>query len=801
MLFHLKKRLGVLAVIAVMSALVPALTTSVASAVPQTALAATAALDTTALSACPASASIAAAGFTDTTSTDVDCIAYYGITTGVTSTTYEPSANIPRWQMALYLTRFMDVTGSTLGSGADQGFTDISGYSAAIQTAINQIKQAGVTTGKTATTYDPDSNVTREEMTMFITRALASTTAGYRGSADTALTPTKINGSTATYNYDDVDTGVTFEGHNTIVEAYNLGLTGHLSTVRTFSPAADITRADMATWLTNALAHTTARPEGLHVQSTDVADFGSMGGADDELVISHRDASFDAIANTSVDVMAFYDNPADTTDLATTAAGKCDDMVTAQSSTLCTMDVGDSVTNAAGNIVLEMASMTDGDADVDDGETVQYWAWTAANGTIYDSDVNTTSTVTIVSTTDATQLKVTSSQPKATRSATPEGIVADINLDGVTDNATEVNFNEARYGTTVTLTFQLYDSATTNAKVAKALDLITVTDAYGVTPGTQPTSVTTTKIYTGADGSVEYDVVCGADPVAGVDATESYRRITWVSASGETIVNLGTADAVAEEFFFCTDETPAASTSTLSIADKYKTVTAATALAPVTSTVTGTVYDQFGNVVANQAVAFDSDMTANDAADAVEGLLDGTKRTTNASGQASASISVTGVLTGMETITFCVDDAANGCLVGSDTAEKTANIFWVTANAGTSDTGGAVYSVAGANLELVVMVVDAPNDIMVVRGSSSAVLNTYTTVPYDANDQFSDRTDAGATLVPISMSDFETKAAAASCTVLTGYECSTPWDWAWTNIDYNAVSVAGTGGVSIINTP
>jgi len=796
MLSHLKKRLGVLTAIAVMAALVPALATSVASAAPQTALTATAAGDTTTLSACPASASTPAAGFTDTTSTDVDCIAYYGITTGVTSTTYEPSANIPRWQMALYLTRFMDVAGHTLGSGADQDFTDISGYSAAIQTAINQIKQAGVTTGATATTYDPDSNVTREEMTMFITRALASTAVGYNGSNDAdALSLTLyINGSTATYNYDDIDTGVTFEGHNTIIEAYNLGLTGHASTVRTFSPTADITRDDMATWMTNALAHTTARPEGLHMQSTDVADFGAMTAATDELVISHRDASFDAIANTSVDVMAFYDDPADSTDLATVAAtGKCDDMVTAQSSTACTIDVGDSVTNAAGNVVLEMASMAAGDASVGDGQSVLYTAWTAANGTVYDS-TQTTSTVTVVSTTDSTQLKVTSSQPKATRSATPPGMVDDVNLDGTSDDdAAETNMNEARYGTTVTLTFQLYDSATTNAKVSKALTLVTLTDAYGVTPGTQPTSVVTSLLYTGADGSVTHDVVCGADP-ATATGTESYRRITWSSA--ETDLDLG-AVAGGEEFFFCTDETPAASTSTLTIADKYKSVAAAATLTPVTSTVTGTVYDQFGNVVANQAVAFDSDLTDNDAANAAEGLLDGTVRTTNASGQASASLSRTTATTGMETITFCVDDASDGCLSGSDTAEKTANIFWVTANAGTSDTGSAAYSAAGADGELVVFVVDAPNDTMVVRGTSSTPTNTFTTVPYDANDQYTDHPSYD----PVSMSDFETAAAAAGCTVLTGYECSTPWDWDDLNIDYNPVATNGTGGVSIFQKP
>jgi len=373
----------------------------------------------------------------------------------------------------------------------------------------------------------------------------------------------------------------------------------------------------------------------------------------------------------------------------------------------------------------------------------------------------------------------------------------DVNLDGVSDDdAGEVNFNEAKYGSTVTLTFQLYDSATVNAKVSKSLVLVTVVDAYGASIGSQPTSVVTTKLYTGADGSVTHDVVCGADTSTSA-GDSSYRRITWSSAVTDIDLTAGGATAGQEEFFMCQDETAAASTSTLTISDKYKNVLGAAALTPVTSTVTGTVYDQYGNVVANQAVAFDSDMTANDAADAAEGLLDGTKRTTNGSGQASASPSVTGTLTGMETVTFCVDDAADGCLSGSDTAEKTANIFWVLANDGTADTGSAAYSSAGADGELAVMVVDAPNNIMVVRGTNGDPLNTYSTVPYDANDQFTGGTDDA----PNSISDFETAAVAATCTVLTGYECSTPWDWNGYNIDYNAVAVNGTGGVSTFHRP
>jgi hypothetical protein len=793
MFSNFKKRLGVFTAIAVMSALVPALSVSVASAAPTTALTAVSATDVTALSACPASASTPAAGFTDTTSTDVDCIASYGITTGVTATTYEPSASIPRWQMALYLTRFMDVAGLTLGSGADQGFTDISGHSAAIQTAINQIKQAGVTTGTTATTYDPDSNVSNEQMAMFVTRALGQTPVGQNGSNDTVSSlALYINGTTATYNYDDIDSGVTFEGHNAIIETFHLGLTGDLSTVRTFSPAADMTRATMATWLTNALAHTNARPAGLHMQSTDVADFGAMATTTtDQLHISNRDASFDAIANTSVDVMAFYDNPADTTDLATSAAtGKCDDMVTAQSSTVCTIDVGDSVTNASGNIVLEMSAMTAGDASVGDGQSVQYWAWTAANGTIYVSTTHTTSTVTIVSTTDSTQLKVTSSQPNARRTATPEGIIADTNADSVADNG-DANFSEAAFGSTVTLTFKLYDSAAVNAQVAKALTVVTVVDAYGI-PGSQPTSIVTSTLYTGADGTVGYDVVCGADPVT---VGEMYRRITWTSVETETDLTVGGVTAGAEEWFYCTDKTAYAATSTLTITDKYKSVALAALLTPVTSTVTGTVYTQYGNVMANQAVAFDSAYAAADAAVGAEGLLDGTKRTTNGSGQASASLSRTSALTGMETVTFCVDDAVDGCNAGTDTAEKAANIFWVVANDGTADTGGAVYSVAGLNLELAVMVADTANDTLVVRGTDSTPTNTFTTVAYDANDQFRDN----PSLAPISMSDFETLATAAGCTVVTGYECA--WDWQFGNFDYNAVAINGTGGISQIDAP
>ena len=108
MLTNMKKRTALLLTLAVMGAAVvsiPQTAGAAASVVPNAGTAAdvyTAPDDRTLLSACPGD-SAPAAGFTDTTSTDVDCIKTLGITQGTTATTYEPNANIPRWQMALFI--------------------------------------------------------------------------------------------------------------------------------------------------------------------------------------------------------------------------------------------------------------------------------------------------------------------------------------------------------------------------------------------------------------------------------------------------------------------------------------------------------------------------------------------------------------------------------------------------------------------------------------------------------------------------------------------------------------------------
>jgi len=291
MLSHLKRRIGVLTAVAVLAALVPALTTvSPVSAAPATtAIATVAGLSGEAtFVTCPASAAIPSAGFTDTTSTDVDCLAYYGITKGTTATTYEPTASVPRWAMALYLTRAMTEAGVTLGTGADQGFTDISGKSAEIVTAINQLKQLGVTAGKTATTYAPDDNVLRQEMAMFIERTLDNIAPGPGGTSHaervSGLATAYVNSNcgaavggacTGTYNYTDIDAGsITVEASDAVKELYSLNIHDGL-TATTFNPDSDMTRAAMATFLVAALNHSNLRPEGLVIQAS---SYSSVGG-------------------------------------------------------------------------------------------------------------------------------------------------------------------------------------------------------------------------------------------------------------------------------------------------------------------------------------------------------------------------------------------------------------------------------------------------------------------------------------------------------------------------------------------
>ncbi len=611
MFSHLKRRIGVLTAVAVLAALVPTLAVSTVSAAPLTVAANP--TNSSTYAACPGSANIPSAGFTDTTSTDVDCIAYYGITTGVTATTYEPSASVPRWQMALYLTRMATKTGHTLGSGADQGFTDISGESAEIQTAINQLKQLGVTNGTTATTYSPDNNVTREEMAMFVERLLGLTAVGPNGAAvsSAALLTTNI-GTLETqnaYNYTDIDgAGITFEGHEAIEELYNLGVPGHLKTVTTFSPAADITRADMATWLTNALGHTNLRPAGVNIQLSATSGWANTAPT---ASVTYRDASFAAVSGQVIDMFTWLNSVAAGNDSAFIADGTCwsntNVAIVGNSLTRCTIDVGDPSTDASGNIASFATSITN-------AKTHSFWAWTAASATKFDNDTDygtDSSTVNGTSTAQATRIKISCD---ANALAQPSGDASPF-MDPV----------YVKHGTTITITMQMAATQASGVytSIAQPDNSIVVTHSIAQPNVATLSTVTNTTVTTDANGTATYSFTQADPNVDGASVNDTTDDVLHLIVVTDLATEDGTTGGQTEESNALADGSPCWQDSQAagmsfdfmdtvsgvgdatrdSITTNVSSYKAGSATAPVSRTATATLRDKFGDVVANESTA------------------------------------------------------------------------------------------------------------------------------------------------------------------------------------------------------
>ena len=331
-------------------------------------------------SACPTGV-VPVAGFSDITSSDVDCIAYYGVTKGTTATTYSPNDNVTRWQMALFLTRMAGPSGITLGDGSAQGFTDISGKSAEIQTAINQLKQLGVTIGKTATTYAPDDKVTREEMALFIARLLKKSPVGPGGNTEYISGTSgnkEIKSNDTDHNFTDLPTGI-MESRNAVVNLWNLGVTD-VQTATAYEPAVNMTRKSMATFMANALAHTNSRPKGLVLQAS---GYRVTNGTAVNLSVTHRTDAFAPIAGSYVDTFKFNHTTVATV-VRFDTVGMCTTSVLSTSvsnTTKCTVDAADPKTDSSGNLAtfLEVPPNLN---------KVDFWAWTGSPTTAYDNDVH-----------------------------------------------------------------------------------------------------------------------------------------------------------------------------------------------------------------------------------------------------------------------------------------------------------------------------------------------------------------------------------------------------------------------------
>ena len=663
MLTKMKKRSALLVTLAVVCAtvVVAPQTASAQSKVPNAGTALvphTAPNETTAMTACPGS-SAPAAGFSDTTATDVDCIKMFGITQGTSATTYEPAASIPRWQMALFIHRMFVPTGlAAAGTTAVPAFTDTADLSAEIQAAITALASHGITVGTTATTFGPNDNVTREQMALFLYRFgkkikpfdTVTDTTGIFDNAGADI-------ASLSYNFTDI-AGATFEGMEAIIAMYNIGATAEACTATTiaanpaacattYRPTADITRAEMATMIKAVLDLSNARPAGATIQTTT-----AVTATTEATAISYRNADFTPAVNIIVDGFQQVVNDTSATTQAASVpfnalSGLCNTSGGGVSGTgtTCILDTGDKSTNSLGNAAGASQALTA-------NSTGKWWVWTGAQGDQYIN--GTTSTGFLfeapVTTAAGSTYATTATHALSNSTAVTNDVSA---FAGVTADDSKMAYQ----GTSETITTTL-----TGASAAAVVDGYTVKYVdkvvnYGTGTGNISTTFNTT--YAPSSGGVaSLTITCAADPLplasnakaaGGAAAAEYWEShevtITFATATGNGwpalgsdptdvgLMNNSTMNVVCDDEV--RDYVGGTNGEALSVNQNYASVSTAGTLA----TVTATAYDQYGDGIAGVEASFTSVTKSNTAltAEAATGAIARGTLFTGSDGTASLS--------------------------------------------------------------------------------------------------------------------------------------------------------------------
>jgi hypothetical protein len=191
--------------------------------------------------ACPG-AEVSPAGFDDTSGItfefEIDCLAAYAITHGTTPRTYNPSSNVTRGQMALFLARLIRQhlpVEPQPSTPAESPFTDLSPD---IQDAVDLLWRLGIVKGIRSDAYGPAQSVTRGQIASFI---------------DHLQTGVDADGNWASTLLEDAfddDSGSPHESAINALAAH--GLVGGVE-ARAFRPDSQLTRAQMAALLMRLL--------------------------------------------------------------------------------------------------------------------------------------------------------------------------------------------------------------------------------------------------------------------------------------------------------------------------------------------------------------------------------------------------------------------------------------------------------------------------------------------------------------------------------------------------------------------
>ena len=464
----------------------------------------------------------------------INCLAYYGVTIGYGDGTFRPSRDVSRFEMVLFMERSARI------AGADPA------------TVVADFATAG---------SDP---VNRADMALLIARLLAAAT-----SNDSRVNVVLESDGTFTVGGAEPDDAFIDSRQSQPVTKdsaasalFELGVAKGTGGGN-FSPEGLVTRGEMAAFITRALAHTTARPDGVSIQQY-------LPG---EVTVSVRDEAFAPVANADLDIFSIATPDARR---AFRSDGSCSSLVTDESGgRSCEIDGLDPVTGPDGDLTIGLTFTDEPELTV--------WAWTGELGDIIRrGDTGLASAEVSTQGVEATGAKVSNSLP---------------------ENATHI-----RFGRTVTVTVQLVGVNGLRAVPSEEGASYTISrEAYSQIDGTATSSSNlrlriTETVEVDSTGKIEF-ILDGADPDSNDtgDADEILWRysVTPVDQSPQLDEPVNNVEVV------FTDAEPVATTVDLATQVKYLRA-ARPGSQPVSNVVIATVTDQYGQPFRGATVQLES---------------------------------------------------------------------------------------------------------------------------------------------------------------------------------------------------
>ncbi len=287
----------------------------------------------------------------------IECIAHYGIAQGVSGTRFDPSGDVTRWQMALFLIRMADDLGIQVSTSVTHRFDDIRSLPTDVQLAINQLADLGVTGGVAPRLFDPNAPVTRWQMALFLTRLHARS--GF------SLPDGRSQGFTDLGPY-PADT------QRAINQLSQLAIAKGTSAT-TFAPAANVARWQMALFLSRQLRAGGATPYRVSIEALPTA---SPTNGEVKLTVTVLTPAGLPVVGRSVDVFVGTLDSNGRCVLSPNAKLGGGD---AGTSSNCRIDSGDPKTNSSGKVTLTLTHNSVQEKNV-------VFAWIGRSDQVFDAD-------------------------------------------------------------------------------------------------------------------------------------------------------------------------------------------------------------------------------------------------------------------------------------------------------------------------------------------------------------------------------------------------------------------------------